>query len=170
MPDNELLDIVDEDDKVISRDTKENKFLKSLISRNVGVFARDSARNFIIVKRAPTKKIFPNRLDLSACGNVRAGESYESAASRELLEELGISAPVKFLKKIFNEHEENGKKLRYFTALFLAVCDEEPELNDELSHFEKIALEKLKEKAKESPELFCPFFLKDFKAVERLLE
>jgi len=170
MPDNELLDIVDENDNVIGQETKQNKFEKELISRNVGIFVKDSNGKYIIVKRAPAKKSFPNRLDLAACGNVKAGENYQQAAEREIKEELGFSCGARFLKKIFNEHNENSKKVKYFTALFLGTCDENVRLNEELTHFEKMKLKELKEKTKKEPELFCPFFLKDFQAVKNILD
>ena len=166
----EYLDIVDENDKVIGKDTKSNKLEKELISRNVAVFIKDSHGNYINVKRAPVKKSFPNRLDLAACGNVKSGESYEHAASREIREETGFSCSIKLLRKVYNEEIENNKKRKYFTSIFLAQSDDKITLNKELSHYEKMALTELKQRINSNPELFCPFFLKDFKAVEDLLE
>ena len=79
-----MIDIVNKNDIVIGQDTKENKFQKELISRNVAIFIKDSQNQYIIAKRGPNKRSFPNRLDLAACGNVDAGETYEEAAVREL--------------------------------------------------------------------------------------
>ena len=166
----EYLDIVDENDIVIGKDTKSNKFEKELISRSVAVLIKDSNGRFIIVKRAPDKKSFPNGLDLAACGNVKSGESYEHAALREIKEETGFSCSIRLLRKVYNEEMENSKKRRYFTSIFLAESDAEITLNEEHVNYEKMPLNELKQKINSNPELFCPFFLKEIRAVEDLLE
>ena len=107
MSDRELLDVVDENDNVVCQDTKENKFVKGFISRKVAIFIVDNDGNLLITKRAPDKRIFPNRYDLAACVNVKAGESYEDAAKREVVEELNIECDLRFLGKIFNEFKED---------------------------------------------------------------
>lgn len=121
MEEQELLDIVDSNDKVIGRDTKENKFIKGLITRNVAIFILDHNKRLLIAKRSSNKKSFPNRYDLAACGNVKAGETYKEAAEREVSEELGIKCNLKFLGKIFNEFKENKITIRYFTGIFFGI-------------------------------------------------
>lgn len=169
MDEDQLLDIVDEHDQIIGKDTKENKFRKELITRNVAIFIKDTSGNFVIVKRAPTKKVFPNLLDLAACGHVDLGESYEEAAKRELKEELGIQCNVAFLNKIFNEFTENNKKIKFFTGIYLGVCDDEAKLSEETALFKKMSLSELRKAVYHNPELFTPGFVKDFKEVEHLL-
>jgi 16S rRNA (adenine1518-N6/adenine1519-N6)-dimethyltransferase len=156
----EFLDIVDENDSIIGKDTKENKFSKELISRNVAVFLRDSGGKFIIIQRAANKRSFPNRLDLASCGNVAAGESYEDAAAREMKEELGITCEIIMLKKVYNEFEENGKKLRYFTGIFLGKWDKA---------IKSMTLAELKTAIKVKPDIFTPGFVADFLAVKEML-
>ena len=56
--DNHLIDIVDQNDIIIGKDTKENKFKKELISRNVVAFIKNSKNKYIIVKRSSKKKNF----------------------------------------------------------------------------------------------------------------
>ena len=165
----ELLDIVDENDIVIGKDSKENKFEKELITRNVAVFLRDSEGKFIIVKRAAHKKSFPNRLDVAACGNVSAGESYEDAAKREMEEELGIECEIRLLKKIYHEFEENGKKLRYFTGIFTGTCDKAAKPNDEIASVMKMTLPEIRSAINTTPEIFTPGFMNDFLALGAIL-
>lgn len=167
--DDELLDIVDRNDIVVGQDTKENKFQKELISRMVAVFIVDNEGKMIIAKRAPTKRSFPNRLDLAACGNVKAGESYEDAAKREILEELGIECNVSLLKKIFNEFPENGKMIRYFTSIFLGRYDSTVNTNEEISVIRKIPVDEIERMIKQSRELFTPGFVNDFLSVREKL-
>jgi len=161
MPESEMLDIVDMNDKVIGTSTKQDKIAKGLISRNVAVFIRDG-KKLLIAKRAMHKRTFPGRYDLSACGNVAAGESYEDAARRELMEELGISCELSMLKKVFNELSSDGTTLRYFTGIFIGDFSGNVKLNDELSEAKWISVPELEKMMSDNKEAFCPFFIKDF--------
>ena len=166
MTDTELLDIVDENDQVVGQDTKANKFEKELISRNVAIFLMDNEGNLLITKRASHKKSFPNRYDLAACGNVGAGESYEDAAKRELLEECGVECEVMMLNKLFNQASENGKLRQYFTGIFLGKHSGDVALNAELTELKKMSVKEVITNIEANRELFCPFFIKDFEFVK----
>ena len=165
----ELLDIVDDQDVVIGQDTKGNKFQKSLISRNVAIFIMDDNGKFIITKRSPLKKSFPNRYDISACGNVMAGENYLDAAKREVLEELGIKCELKMLDKIYNEFEENGKAIKYFTGIFIGKYAGEVTFNDELVELKRLTLEEISDLVRENPDQFTPGFVKGFNEVKGVI-
>jgi len=170
MDENELLDIVDKDDNVIGQDTKENKFQKELTSRNVAIFVMDSNKKLLITKRAPNKRSFPNRYDLAACGNVQSGETYTDAAKREILEELGIKCDFKLLEKIFNEFDENNKKLRYFTSIFIGYYSGDVELNEELVQLKKMSVEEVQEAINENKDQFTPGFVNDFVLIKEKLK
>jgi len=60
--------------------------------RSVMVLAYDAQGKVFLQKRSESKPVYPGRWDLSATGHVRAGESSEDAALRELAEGLGIEA------------------------------------------------------------------------------
>lgn len=167
---NELLDIVNDDDNVIGQDTKENKFKKSFISRNVAVFILDDKKKLLIVKRSPTKKSFPNRYDLAACGNVKAGETYEKAAIREVKEELGINIDIVLLKKIFNEFKENEKVIKYFTGVFLGHFSGNVKLSKEVLELRRMSIEEVQTLINKNKGLFTPGFVKDFLSVKDKLE
>jgi isopentenyldiphosphate isomerase len=169
MSDSEILDIVNEKDEIIGQDTKKNKFEKELISRNVAVFLRDSLGMFIIMKRSESKKSYPGRLDAAACGNVMAGESYEEAAKRELKEELNVECELRLLWKVYNEFNENGKLLRYHTAVFEGTWDGAISPNEETQGFQKMTLDELSAMVKKRPEMFTPGFVADFLQIEKLL-
>lgn len=166
MTDHEIIDIVDEFDNILGQDTKQNKFDRNLISRNVAIFLADSDNNIIIAKRSPKKKVFPDKFDLSACGNVMADESYEDAALRELKEELGIECELSFLSKVYNELDG---KLRFFTAIFLGRYDGNISLNDELTEFHRLKMSDIESRLKHCKDDFCPFFINDFEKVKHLL-
>lgn len=170
MENKELLDIVDEKDNIIGRDTKENKFRKELISRSVSVFVLDNDKKIIITKRSPKKISFPNRYDLAVCGNLKAGEKYEEGAKREMMEELGIESNIKFLKKIFNEFEEWNLKIKYFTGIFLCYFSGKMQLSDELVGVKKLTLGEIEDLIKKDKNLFTPGFISDFISVKDQLK
>jgi len=169
MDENHLIDIVDESDNVIGQAIKEEKFAKELISRNVVAFIKNKKGELIIVKRSPKKRSWPNRLDLATCGNVDAGESYEEAIKREVLEEIGIECKLKFIKKLFNDVIENGKHVRYFTGTFAGVTDEKPVLSDELLELRYIKIDKLKKHMREKPDDFSPSFVSELMEIGDLV-
>lgn len=90
--DHELLAIVDERDQVIGSKTRREVHLEGLRHRAVHILVFDHSGHVCLQKRSQNKDINPGAWDTSAAGHVDFGESYESAAVRELREELGISS------------------------------------------------------------------------------
>lgn len=158
----ELLDIVNKNDKVVGEEKKAAKLSKGLISRNVGVFIMDEQQRLLIAKRSKDKKSFPGRLDLSACGNVKKGETYDSAARREVKEELGIDCNLEFLDKIYNEFNEDRRPIRYFTGLFLGRHNGKVRLNEELTEAKRLSIQEIERMLSRNKESFCPGFVNDF--------
>ena len=94
----ELVDIVDDDDKVIAIVTRSEMRARRLQHRSVGIAVIAGDGRLLIHRRSETKDIWPGWWDIAAGGVVASGESYDDAARRELAEELGISdTPVRFL-------------------------------------------------------------------------
>lgn len=116
----ELLDVVDELDRVVGRLPRAEVHRRSLPHRAVHVFVWDAAGRLLLQKRSLQKDESPGLWTSSASGHVDVGETYVAAAYRELDEELGIDLPLRFVFKLpaqpalANEH----------TALFEAHCDE----------------------------------------------
>jgi isopentenyldiphosphate isomerase len=94
----ELVDIVDDDDNVITVATRREMRLKNLQHRSVGIAVMSTDGRLLIHRRSESKDIWPGWWDIAAGGVVTSGESYEDAARRELAEELGVvSAAIEFL-------------------------------------------------------------------------
>ena len=98
---NELLDLVDDRNRVIGRAPRGNVHGNpSLQHRAVHVFVRNTNGDLFLQKRSVSKRIQPGKWDTSVGGHVEAGQSYEEAARKEAAEELGIatedSCPLQF--------------------------------------------------------------------------
>lgn len=91
MPD-EYLDIVDENDKIIGKDTRNNIYAKGLDHnvRVINVFIFNSEDKLLLPKRTMNRRIFPGCFDFSCGEHVVSGEDYYEATKRGLNEELGI--------------------------------------------------------------------------------
>ncbi|MDP2289918.1 MAG: NUDIX domain-containing protein [Actinomycetota bacterium] len=88
----EMVDIVDDDDQVVRTVTRAEMRAQRLQHRAVSIAVLGSDGRLLVHRRADTKDLWPGMWDLAAGGVVAAGESYETAARRELAEELGVVA------------------------------------------------------------------------------
>ncbi|MER7719507.1 NUDIX domain-containing protein [Streptomyces flaveolus] len=86
----EILDIVDENDRVTGQARRGDAYARGLRHRCVFVRARDARGRVFVHRRTPTKLVFPSLYDMFVGGVVGAGESYDDAALREAEEELGV--------------------------------------------------------------------------------
>jgi 8-oxo-dGTP pyrophosphatase MutT (NUDIX family) len=87
----ELVDIVDDDDNVVSTVTRSEMRAGRLQHRSVGVAVMSTDGRLLIHRRSDAKDIWPGWWDIAAGGVVASGENYDDAARRELAEELGIT-------------------------------------------------------------------------------
>ena len=94
---NEYLDIVDEKDQIIGKDTWDNVHKNYQIHRGVHVLVVNSKGEILIQKRSKHKKYMPGLFDVSVGAQVQSGETYKQAAIRESEEELGF-IPKKLVK------------------------------------------------------------------------
>ena len=90
----ELLDVVDEDNRVIGVKTRGEVHLKGLMHRSVHILVFNSVGDLFLQKRSMNKDNDPGLWDSSAAGHLDSGEDYRGCAIRELGEELGIVGPV----------------------------------------------------------------------------
>ncbi|MEW5772679.1 MAG: NUDIX domain-containing protein [Thermodesulfobacteriota bacterium] len=116
-PDAELVDVVDEADRPIGVLPLAEVHRQGLYHRSVRVAVFDHAGRVYLQKRSKAKELYPGRLDLSATGHVRAGESREAAALRELQEELGIAAErLRHVADVAGSPDTNFEFITLYTA------------------------------------------------------
>jgi isopentenyldiphosphate isomerase len=116
----ELVDLIDEHDRVIGQVTRARMRREHLLHRVVAVLCFDAQGRLYIHRRTASKDLFPSLYDMFVAGTVGAGEAYEPAAVRELCEELGVhGAP---LTRLFH-HRYEGPDTRSHSEVFRATWD-----------------------------------------------
>lgn len=88
--DAEIFDVVDEHDRVTGQATRVEVHAKGLLHRAVHVFVVNRRGELLLQRRSMLKDSHPGVWDSSVSGHLDSGESYPSAAVRELAEEMGI--------------------------------------------------------------------------------
>lgn len=96
----EILEVVDENDRVIGTERRGTIHKNGLMHRSAQVLVFNSHGELFLQKRSASKDEFPGLWDSSAAGHVDPGESYLECARRELEEELGVTGPVE-LEEVF---------------------------------------------------------------------
>ena len=117
----ESMDIVNDKNEVVGKTTQEEIYAKKLNHRIVHVFViHPKSKEVYFQKRAETKSFLPGYYCTSAGGHVKAGESYEDAAKREMGEELGLKVPVRKVNSM--QFTSDGHKR--FIELYVAFAED----------------------------------------------
>ncbi|MDL2080660.1 NUDIX domain-containing protein [Streptomyces sp. GXMU-J15] len=118
----EILDIVDENDRVVGQSPRGQAYAEGLRHRCVFIQARDAEGRLFVHRRTPTKLVFPSMYDMFVGGVVGAGESYDTAALREAEEELGVSGlpRPRFLFKFLYENDAGHS---WWSAVYEVRCE-----------------------------------------------
>ncbi len=100
----EVLDVVDRDDRVTGQAPRGEVYAGGLLHRCVFVQVRDAQGRVFVHRRTASKLVFPSACDMFVGGVLGAGESYAQAALREAEEELGVQGlaqPVPLFKFLY---------------------------------------------------------------------
>ena len=95
----ELVDQVDEQDRVVGVVERGEAIRLHLLHRIATTVCRDADGRFLVHRRADTTPLFPGRINWLTGGAVDTGESYEEAAARETAEELSVVTRPRFVLK-----------------------------------------------------------------------
>lgn len=120
LPAEELVDIVDEDDRVVRTARRDEVRARNELHRCVWIVVLDDAGRLLVHRRTPTKDLFPRYWDLTVGGVVAAGEGYDRAAVRELFEEAGVSGDT-LMELGFVRYAD--AHTRALGSVYLARCD-----------------------------------------------
>lgn len=80
------------------------------------VLVENKAGLYLLLQRGDTHPNFPGHPDLPS-GEVESGETIKEAASRELLEEIGISIAPDKLEGVFTKERTNVKHMLFLLSI-----------------------------------------------------
>lgn len=163
--------IVDKNDNVIGEEDRTIAYKKGLIHRLIRVFLINRKGALLLQWRSKDEDTFPETWDQSAGGHVDAGEDYETAAYRELKEELGVSTvKLELVDKFYTSGEIGWKKINRFNAIFIAQYDKDDFVlqSDEVEKVQWFGIDTLYDLIESTPDDFTHglrTILKDYKEV-----
>jgi 16S rRNA (adenine1518-N6/adenine1519-N6)-dimethyltransferase len=151
----EIFDVVDKHDAVISQERRSEVHRKNLLHRAIHIFIWNQEGKLLLQKRSALKDVAPNTWDSSAAGHLGTDEDYDPAAEREIVEELGIKTPLRRIKK-FEACQELGWE---FVWLYEGASEgpfKFPEI--EISELQWWTAKEIDEGIRQRPKDFAPSF------------
>jgi isopentenyldiphosphate isomerase len=155
----EWFDVVNERDEPIRRATRREVHANGWWHRAVHVLVFDATGRVFLQKRSMLKDLSPGLWDSSCSGHLDAGEDYDTAAVRELGEEIGVrlvteERPSRWFR--IDACEETGwefvwvYQLRYDGPITVDPL--------EIQYGEWVAPAEVSARVVRRPEEFCPSF------------
>ena len=129
----EMLDVVDAEDKVIGVRARGDVHRLGLMHRSVHILVFNSKGELFLQKRSQSKDSNPGQWDSSAAGHLECGESYPGCATRELAEELAIEvvAPLESLFRLPATHQTDMEHCSVYRCINDGPFQLQPEEIDE---------------------------------------
>ncbi|NJN79937.1 MAG: NUDIX domain-containing protein [Anaerolineales bacterium] len=154
----ELLDLVNEDDVVIGKETRRKIHELGLWHRGVHVFLFTSDGKMLIQKRSADRASSPFMLDCSVSEHVQSGETYVQAAIRGMKEEMGVENIE--LKKLAKFRMNYGINDNEISELYEGIVDPNQVKFDreEIESISYLSVDELKKLIKDSESKFCYWF------------
>ncbi|HEV3146148.1 MAG TPA: NUDIX domain-containing protein [Gemmataceae bacterium] len=158
----ELVDVVDDDGRVIGQVTRREMRAQRLPHRATYLLVFNSGSRLFIHQRTSTKDVYPSYWDLTIGGVVAAGENFDDGARREAREELGVEVEPKLLFP-FRFADENSL---VHGTVYRAEHDGPFRLQlEEIVRGEFVSMEELPRRLRETP--FCPDGIEVWKEYQR---
>ena len=124
----EQVTIVDETNRVTGSVPRSVMRQQKLCHRATYIFVFDHQGQLYLQERTPIKDVYPGWYDLAAGGVVTAGEDYDTAAERELEEELGISGvPLEPCFHFYFQNDDCRVWGKVFTCIYEGKMTLQPE-------------------------------------------
>lgn len=160
----EIFDVVDEENQVIGQAPREEVHAKLLRHRHVFIFIFNKDGQLLLQKRSMSKDLYPGLWTGSVSGHVHAGEAYETAALRELEEELDVKVQKKDLKLFKVMENIRGRDIG-IDALFITHYDGPVTANaEEVDEYTFSSLEQVRKDIESGDREFTGGFKNMFKA------
>ncbi len=162
------LEIVDNNDVVISLETRKTVHEKGLLHREIHIWFMTPNREIVFQHRAKDKDTYPDKLDATVGGHVDPSMSYDETALKECREETGVNvnpSNLKLVRKMFKKSFDEVTKLtnntirsQYVYLFDGNICDLHVESGKALG-FEAWKIDSLHNLNPEDKKKFIPLIL-----------
>ncbi len=126
MPTEELVDLIDNKDRVVGTATLGECLDRGLLHRAVDIIVRRTDGTVLLQRRSEKDLWQPGLWTLSSTGHVRKGEGYAIAARRELWEELGLRGKLRpFSKCLLPLIRSRGMTEREWVSIYTMETDDD---------------------------------------------
>ena len=123
----EMMDIVDEKDNIVGKETMDEVHDKGLLHRAVHTFIINPEGKLFCRQRSFKKKRYSGFWSTSVGVHVLAGQSYDEVAKESLKNMLGIDCKLTFIGKA-RVHDKFENEI---SATYIGYSDEEMDFNPE---------------------------------------
>ena len=156
----ELVILVDENDKQIGLMPKMEAHEKAVLHRAFSVFVFNGKNELMLQQRALHKYHSPGLWTNTCCSHQRDGETNLEAGKRRLFEEMGFVTDLKETTSfIYKAPFENGLTEHEFDHILVGNYENDPLINkDEVASWKWVDLDLVKQNIEKSPELYTAWF------------
>jgi len=157
----ELVVLVDDQNNPIGTAEKESVHTTDTpLHRAFSLFLFNSKRQILLTKRAATKKTFPGMWTNAVCGHLSPNESTVDAATRRLMDELGIGgvAITEVAPYRYRFADKSGIVENEICPILVGVYDGDPAPNpDELDAWKWMDWDEFLREISDNPEPYSPW-------------
>ena len=156
----EYVILVDEHDNPIGLMEKQAAHVDPHLHRAFSVFIFNSNGELLMQQRALSKYHSPGLWTNTCCSHPRDGETTMDAASRRLMEEMGMSCEMhEVYTFIYKAPVGQGLTEHEFDHVFIGQCDDIPEINhEEVESWKYMPIDTLKNDIQIHPEQYTEWF------------
>jgi isopentenyldiphosphate isomerase len=126
LPENEIVELIDADDKAIGDAALGECLSGGLLHRAVAVLVVRGNGDYVMQARSRRDRWHPELSTISATGHVRKGEGCHAASQRELQEELGLGGELSAVKKYHLPPFTEGNLTEYEIVYLFKCYSDEP--------------------------------------------
>jgi isopentenyl-diphosphate delta-isomerase len=170
LSEDDRLVLVDSDDREIGSLAKADAhFGSGVLHRAFSLFVFNPDGELLVQQRAPGKRLWPGYWSNTCCSHPRHGERMDSAITRRLREELGMTAQLGFLFKFEYQTQYDALGAEHELCwVYAGWSAERPRANpDEIAAWRYVAPQDLQGEMICAPERFTPWFKLEWERVRR---
>lgn len=160
--DDEPLILVDTEDRELGFMSKVDCHQgRGLLHRAFSIFLFDDDGRVLLQRRSASKPLWPLYWSNSCCSHPRRGEALEQAASRRLVEELGVQARLHHLYRFIYQADylDIGAEHELCHVYIARLADGEVRVHpDEVAEIEWVSFGSVADRMAAEPERYTPWF------------